>query len=129
MSDVPESLHLYTITGSALLAYIAGWLWYAPHFAGAHSRSAAQMADLPAAKFPLLSMLVHGIALLCLAYLIALIVQRDAYALLFMVLVGFIFVQCASGLFNQKSRRAMAAEVGYSLLMFALMSGVQLWAA
>ncbi|MCP5326010.1 MAG: DUF1761 domain-containing protein [Oceanospirillaceae bacterium] len=129
MQNVPESLHLYTIAGSALLAYLAGWLWYAPHFAGAHRRTAAQLADFPAPKLPVLSALVHGIALLCLAYLIALIVQRDAYGLLVMVLVGFIFVQCASGLFNQKSRRAIAAEVGYSLLMFALMSGVQLWAA
>lgn len=121
----PESLSFAIICSSALVAYLAGWLWYSPRIWG----PVLANGDTAQRKIPWLSMGVQGLAILSLAGLIALIVQRQSYATLLIVLAGFMFVQCISGVFNQKNRQAIVMEAGYSLLMFLLMLGVQLWAS
>jgi hypothetical protein len=110
---------------SALCAYLAGWLWYAPAVFGRRWAAGVGLEINTTHKLPLAAMAMQLLATLAFAYLVALTRLHHAYAILGCALLSFIFMQCASGLFSQKNRAAILIEVGYSLLMLLILWLIQ----
>lgn len=125
MPDDTQLVSSVLIPVSALLAYLAGWLWYAPAIFGRRWAAGIGLEINTAQKPPFAAMVMQLLATLAFAYLVALTRVHHAYAILGCAVLSFIFMQCASGLFSQKSRAAILIEVGYSLLMLLILWLIQ----
>ena len=126
MSEIILNINWLAVAVGAVIAYLLGWLWYSPKMFGTKwAEGVGVSCDDPSAPPPVAPMVTQAIGTFLLAWVVGVTATHNALATIILIVVTYLFLLIAAGLFAQKSCYAIGVEVGYVISMVAIMIACQ----
>jgi hypothetical protein len=124
MDDFSNVNWLAVIVG-AVLAFVAGWLWYSPILFGAKWAEGSRVAMGTADEMPKMAMLLQALALLLISTFIGMTAAAGALTTAIVAILGIAAFNMSAGAFIKKSNYALLVDGGYAILIGIVMIVVQ----
>jgi 4-hydroxybenzoate polyprenyltransferase len=116
---------LPTVLG-AVIAYALGWVWYSPKLFAYRWLDGVGLSVEDMTGPPIAAMAVQALGTFLLAWMIGLAFANAMPALAIVAVGALIVLLASSGLYTQKKWSAIVIEVGYVLVMTAVMVGAHI---
>lgn len=122
MNEIVLNINWLAVVVGAIIAYLVGWLWYSPKMFGPKWMEGVGVScDDPSAPPPVAPMVTQAIATFLLAWVVGVTATHNALTTTILIVVTYLFLLAAAGLFAQKSCYAIGVEVGYVIVMVVIM--------
>ncbi len=105
----------------AVLAFIAGWVWYSPKVFGTKWASGSKITMSGTKQMPMAPMLAQAVGTFLFAWVIGVTETTSNIALAILIAITFAVLVKAAGLFSQKSKYAIWVDASYILVMALIM--------
>ena len=120
MEELTNNVNWLAVTIGFVVAFVFGWLWYSPKLFGTKWATGVGLDDATQ-KMPLNAMITQGAGTFLLAWLVGITAASDALLTIILIVIAFIVLLTANGLFVGKSRQAIAIEAGFIFVMAIIM--------
>lgn len=124
MDDFSNVNWLAVIVG-AVLAFVAGWLWYSPILFGAKWAESSRVEMGSADEMPKMAMLLQALALLLISTFIGMTAAAGALTAAIVAILGIAAFNMSAGAFIKKNNYALLVDGGYAILIGIVMIVVQ----
>jgi len=121
MIELTDSINWLAVFAGFLLSFLLGWLWYSPKLFGKKWALGVGVEMTQDSKPAALSMVMQASGTFLLAWIVGITAASNALLTIIMIMLAFICLQTASGLFCKKSAYAMIVEAGYIFTMTLIM--------
>ena len=121
MGELTIGVNWIAVIVGAVIAYILGWLWYSPKLFGTKWAEGVGVSLEEPTSPPLAPLITQAIGMFLFAWLVGVTAAHNALLTILLIIVTFIFLVAAAGLFAQKSCYAIGTEVGYIIAMAVIM--------
>ena len=126
MGEITLNINWLAVAVGAVIAYLLGWLWYSPKMFGTKwAEGVGVSCDDPSAPPPVAPMVTQAIGTFLLAWVVGVTATHNALTTIILIVVTYLFLLIAAGLFAQKSCYAIGVEVGYVISMVVIMIACQ----
>lgn len=125
MTEVTLNINWLAVVVGAVIAYVLGWLWYSPRLFGAKWAEGVGVSLEDQSAPPIAAMVTQAIGTFLLAWVVGVTATHNALVTIILIIVTYIFLMIAAGLFAKKSCYAIGAEVGYVIAMVVIMIACQ----
>ena len=121
MNEIVLNINWLAVIVGAVIAYLLGWLWYSPKVFGIKWMEGVGISYDDSSTVPIAPMVVQAIATFLLAWVVGVTATHNALTTTILIVVTYLFLLTAAGLFVQKSCFAIGVEVTYVIVMVVIM--------
>ncbi len=121
MEEITAGVNWTAVVAGAVVAFVAGWLWYSPKLFGRGwaEGSGVQLDD--ASKMPMGAMLAQAAGLFLMSWFVAVTAANDALAIVILATLAFTALAGAGAMFSGKNAYARHVDAGYWLVALVIM--------
>ena len=120
MEALVQDVNWLAVIVGAILAFMAGWLWYSDTLFGKKWRDGIGIAPNDQTSM-MPAMMAQAIGTFLLAWVVGVTAVSDSLGLAVLVALTIAALIKANGFFTKKSRYAVTVETSYILVMVAIM--------
>lgn len=121
MSEITDNVNWTAVLIGAVVSYGLGWLWYSPKLFGKKWMEGQGMSMDDISSLPIPAMIVQAIGTFLLAWVVGVTASNNALLTAFLVILTLVFLMAGGGLFSQKKPNVIGIEVGFVIVMSAIM--------
>lgn len=121
MGEITNNVNWMAVIIGAVISYGLGWLWYSPKLFGNKWMECQGMSTDDISGPPMTAMIVQAIGTFLLAWVVGVTASNNALLTVFLVILTLVFLMAGGGLYSQKKSNVIAIEVGYVIVMSAIM--------
>lgn len=121
MNELIQGVNWLAVIAGFFVSFLLGWLWFSPKLFGKKWAIGVGVEMNEDSKPAPLSMVLQASGTFLLAWLVGITAASNALLTILMVMLTFICLQAASGLFCKKSTYAIMVEAGYIFTMTLIM--------
>lgn len=125
MGEITTNISWLAIIVGAVLAFIAGWLWYSPILFGKKWAEGSGVEMNSASSMPIGAMVTQAIGLFIVAWFVALMAAQNLLLTTILTVIGFTLLQWSGNSFSGKTTYAKLVDSGYWLVSIVIMIVVQ----
>lgn len=125
MEEITTNISWIAIIVGAVLAFIAGWLWYSPILFGKKWAEGSGVEMNDASSMPFGAMAAQIIGLIIVAWFVAVMAAQNFLLTTILATIGFTILQWSGNSFSGKSSYAKLVDAGYWLVSVVIMIAVQ----
>ena len=121
MGEITMGVSWLGVIAGAIVAFLAGWLWFSPMLFG-KTWAAGHGVELGTAQsMPVGAMVTQAIGLLLLSWFVGVMAAGGHLMTFILAVVAFCALQASGGMFTKKSGTIIAIDVGYWLVAAVIM--------
>ena len=121
MNELIQGVNWLAVIVGFFVSFLLGWLWFSPKLFGKKWALGVGVEMNEDSKPAPLSMVLQASGTFLLAWLVGITAASNALLTILMIMLAFICLQAASGLFCKKSPYAIVVEAGYIFIMTLIM--------
>ena len=125
MGELTSGVNFIAVIVGAVVAFLAGWLWYSPLLFGKRWAEGVGVEMGTAQTMPVGAMVSQMIGLLLLSWLVGVTAASGALATILLAVVAFCVLGYSGGMFRKNSAYARVTDLGYWVVSVVLMIVVQ----
>ncbi|WP_424982744.1 DUF1761 domain-containing protein [Maritalea sp. S77] len=125
MDEITTNISWVAIIVGAVLAFIAGWLWYSPILFGKKWAEGSGVELNDASSMPMGAMAAQIIGLIIVAWFVAAMAAQNLLLTTILAVISFTILQWSGNSFSGKSSYAKLVDAGYWLVSVIIMIAVQ----
>ncbi|MBT8408640.1 MAG: DUF1761 domain-containing protein [Alphaproteobacteria bacterium] len=125
MTELTANVSWLAVIIGAVVAFLAGWLWYSPMLFGPKWAEGVGVEMGTASDMPLPAMGAQALGLLLLSWFVGVTAASNLLATVLLATVAFTVLGYSGSLFTKKSAYAARTDAGYWLVAVVLMIVVQ----
>jgi len=125
MEELTANVSWLAVIVGAVLAFVAGWLWYSPILFGTKWAAGSKVELGTAANMPMLAMLTQGLGLIGVAWVVAITAATNSLLTIILITVSFVLLQWSGNSFSQKTTYAKIVDASYWVVSVVIMIVVQ----
>lgn len=125
MAELFTGVNFLAVIIGAVVAFLAGWLWYSPMLFGPKWAEGVGVEMGTASDMPWPAMGAQALGLLLLSWFVGVTAASNLLATVLLATVAFTVLGYSGSLFAKKSAYAARTEAGYWLVAVVLMIVVQ----
>lgn len=120
MEELTNNVNWLAVIVGFVASFLVGWLWYSNKLFGKKWAAAVGAEGKEKASSPI-AMVFQAIGTFMLAWLVGITAAQNALLTIILVVLTFIALQVAGGLFSQKRGIAIAIDAGFVCTMALIM--------
>ena len=121
MEELTNNVNWLAVVVGFAVSFVLGWLWYSPKLFGKTWAEGVGIDMNQTAKMPAGAMIAQALGTFMLAWIVGVTATNDALLTIVLVVLTYIVLQIAGGLFTKKSTGAIAIDAGFVLAMAVVM--------
>jgi hypothetical protein len=121
MAELTTDVSWIGVIVGAVVAFLAGWLWYSPKLFGPKWAEGVGVEMGSANEMPVGAMAAQAIGLLLMSWFVGVTAASSALATVILGTLAFTVLAYSGGLFAKKSGYACNVEAGYWILALVIM--------
>ena len=125
MMEITENVNWIAVGVGAVASFMLGALWYSKKLFGEKWAQGVGISLDKVDKPPVAALAIQAIGVFLLAWVVGITAAADALLTIILIVLAFVALKIASGLFGQKSTYAIATEAGFIIAMAVVMIVVQ----
>lgn len=126
MEEITANVSWLAVIVGAVLSFLAGWLWYSEKLFGRKWAEGSKVELGNATDMPMGAMITQGLGLLGLAWVIAVLAEKQMLMTTILMAIAFILLQFSGNSFTQKNTYAKLVDGGYWAVSVVIMIAVQM---
>lgn len=115
------NINWLAVAVGAIIAFLAGWLWYSPRLFGAKWATGSGVQLGSASSMPLFAMFAQLVATVMLALVVGVTETMNALYTIILVILTLAIFAISLGAFVRKSAAALAIDAGYIIVAGVIM--------
>ncbi len=121
MEELTNNVNWLAVIVGFVASFLLGWVWYSVRLFGKKWAEGVGVEMDQKASMPAIAMLTQALGTFMLAWLVGITAASNALLTIILVVLTFIVLQIAAGLFTKKSGAAIAIDGGFTLVMAIVM--------
>lgn len=121
MQEIIANVNWLAVIVGAVVAFLAGWLWYSPMLFG-KTWAAGNNLELGSAQdMPMAAMATQGVGLLLLSWFVGVTAVESKLFTFILAVVAFSVLNASGGLFTKKPGAVIGIDIGYWIVAAIIM--------
>lgn len=121
MQEIIANVNWLAVIIGAVVAFLAGWLWYSPMLFG-KTWAAGNNLELGSAQdMPMAAMATQGVGLLLLSWFVGVTAVESKLFTFILAVVAFSVLNASGGLFTKKPGAVIGIDIGYWIVAAIIM--------
>jgi hypothetical protein len=125
MEEITANVSWLAVIVGAIVSFLAGWFWYSEKLFGTKWAEGSKVQLGDASEMPMGAMITQGLGLLLLAWVVAVLAEKQMLWTTILMAVAFILLQFSGNSFTQKTQYAKLVDGGYWAVSVIIMILVQ----
>lgn len=121
MAAITVDVNWLAMIVGAVVAFLVGWAWYSPKLFGKKWAEGVGLSMDGPVKPPAMAMIFQALGTLGLAWVVAVTETTGALMTIILIVIAFVLLQIAGGLFTKKSGYAIGTDAGFLVAMAVIM--------
>ncbi|QKV17393.1 DUF1761 domain-containing protein [Oricola thermophila] len=121
MEEISMGVSWLAVIAGAVVAFLAGWLWYSPMLFGRTWASGHGIELGTAQSMPFGAMAAQFVGLLLLAWFVGVALSGGGLLVLVLAFAAFCVLAASGGMFTKKPGAVIAIEAGYWIVAAIIM--------
>ncbi|MEM7463145.1 MAG: DUF1761 domain-containing protein [Pseudomonadota bacterium] len=125
MAELMNGVNWIAVVVGAVVAFLAGWLWYSPTLFGKKWAEGNGLELGTASEMPVGAMVAQVVGLLLLSWFVGVTAASNALATVILATIAFTVLAYSGGLFRKNNTYVRNVDAGYWILAVVVMIVVQ----
>lgn len=126
MEEITANISWLAVIVGAVLAFLAGWLWYSPKLFGTKWAEGSKVELGNATDMPMVAMATQALGLIGVAWVVAITAATNSLLTIILITISFVLLQWSGNSFTQKNTYAKIVDSGYWVIAVIIMIAVQM---
>lgn len=125
MEELTQGVNWMAVIAGAVVAFIAGWIWYSPGVFGRKWAEGMGVELGAASEMPVAAMVSQAVGLLLLSWFVGVTAVHNMLATVILATLAFTVLQLSGGMFGKQSSYARNVNAGYWIVSLIVMIAAQ----
>jgi Protein of unknown function (DUF1761) len=121
MGEITNGVSWLAVLAGAIVAFLAGWLWYSPTLFGVKWAEGSGIKMGSTGKMPAVAMATQALGLLLMSWFVGVTANSNALYTVILATLAFTVLQFSGNSFSGKSTYARLVDAGYWIVCLIVM--------